>query len=198
MGKKIKPSNLLEPMHDDVLNVVQENVSSANEYEEVFEDQSIVGNGLMTADAKAKLEKYDALEKSVADLAREKEILEAKVAEYVEKLAKLEDADKTIKKLEKENAKLKKSSGSSKDAEKLIRENKALRDEADGYLVKISELTFENANLTCQLNEITKNNGNVKNQKHLAPGGRGANGRLRRPNEDAYNPYKNNGYGTWN
>lgn len=192
MGKKVKPTSLLETAQKAV-----EEQKHIDE-NEVFEDQSIVGNGPMTADAKAKLEKYDALEKSVADLAREKEILEAKVAEYVEKLAKLEDADKTIKTLEKENAKLKKSSGSSKDAEKLIRENKALRDEADGYLVKISELTFENANLTCQLNEVTKSGGNVKNQKHLAPGGRGANGRLRRPNEDAYNPYKNNGYGTWN
>ncbi len=192
MGKKVKPTSLLETAQEAV-----EEQKHTDE-NEVFEDQSIVGNGPMTADAKAKLEKYDALEKSVADLAREKEMLEAKVAEYAEKLASLEDADKTIKKLEKENAKLKKSSGSSKDAEKLIRENKALRDEADGYLVKISELTFENANLTCQLNEITKNSGNVKNQKHLAPGGRGANGQLRHPNEDAYNPYKNNGYGTWN
>lgn len=43
----------------------------------------------MTAEAKDKLEKYDALEKSVGALSKEKEVLEAKLAEYADRLAEL-------------------------------------------------------------------------------------------------------------
>ena len=204
MGKKIKPSNLLEPMHDEVLNTVQDNASSANE-QEAFEDVSLVGNGIMTNEAKAKLEKYDALERSVADLSQEKDRLEAKVAEYVEKLESLKDASKTIEKLEAEVSKLKKDLDKAKKASKqglkTMLENKALRDEADGYLVKISELTFDNANLTCQLDELKKNmnaNGHGMNQAQFSPNAQPSPGnRLRHPGVDAYNPYKNNGYDTW-
>ena len=64
MGKRVKPSSLL-----DTAPVEQQIV----EQQEAFEDKSLVGNGPMTSEAKDKLEKYDALEKSVCALSKEKE-----------------------------------------------------------------------------------------------------------------------------
>lgn len=40
---------------------------------------------------------------------------------------------------------------------KLVSENAALQEENDNYLMKISELTFENAKLNAQLQELSKN-----------------------------------------
>ena len=120
----------------------------------------------------------------------------------------MNDASSEIDKLKSEIEDLKKqlesSKASSNDVEVAVlkKECKTLRDEADGYLVKISELTFENANLTCQLDELGKKNalrGNINNQSKFAPNGFSVagSGNLAQPYQDAYNPYKNNGYGTW-
>ena len=43
-----------------------------------------------------------------------------------------------------------------KNAAALILQNTALREENDQYLMKISELTFENAKMNCQLQELSK------------------------------------------
>ena len=80
MGKKVKPSSLL-----DSSSIRQE----VSQEQKAFEDASLVGNGPMTPEAKEKLEKYDALEKSVGALSKEKEVLEAKLAEYADRLAEL-------------------------------------------------------------------------------------------------------------
>ena len=162
--------------------------------DEVQEKQfsSVLGNGTLTPEAKEKLDKYDALEKSVVSLSKEKQMLEDKVAEYVEKLKSNEDAVKKIEKLNAEIANLKKKldeANSKGDSISLKNECKLLRDEADGYLVKISELTFENANLTCQLNELKKNSTSNSPHKQTST--------LARPRKDPYNPYRNNGYGSW-
>lgn len=195
MGKKVKPNSLLDGSNQEV-----------PREQEAFEDKSLVGNGTMTAEAKEKLEKYDALEKSVTALSKEKEILESKVAEYAEKLAELKTAADQIHDLIAENNNLKKqlddAGAESSSIESLRRENKALRSEVDSYLVKISELTFDNANLTCQLDEVSKQmaaKGTTVNQAKFSPtNNQQAPGSLREPNKDAYNPYKNNGYGSWN
>lgn len=86
---------------------------------------------------------------------------------------------------------------------KLKNENKDLRDEVNTYLVKISELTFENANLRCQLDELSKKisrSGNMPNSPAFAPQAKStssAQGKLAQPHRDAYNPYHNNGYESW-
>lgn len=202
MAKKVKLNSLLDSAP------AQEAIEEANGEQSTFKDASLVGNGQMTAEAKEKLEKYDALEKSVGALSKEKEHLEAKVAEYAEKLAELKTAADQIHDLVEENSKLKKQLENmpsvSSNVEALKREIKSLRDEADGYLVKISELTFENAKMSSQLDELSKkfaDAGVSPNQKKYAPECRDvmhAQGGLRPPHTDAYNPYKNNGYGTWN
>ena len=99
MGKKVKPSSLL-----DSSSIRQE----VSQEQKAFEDASLVGNGPMTSEAKEKLEKYDALEKSVGALSKEKEVLEAKLAEYADRLAELQTAADQISELNEENEKLKK------------------------------------------------------------------------------------------
>lgn len=185
MGKRIKPSNLVENVQAEV-----PSADAAASKAEEFVDTSLVGNGVITPEAKAKLEKYDALEKSVASLAKEKEVLEAKVAEYAEKLADMKAAKKEDSSTKLAEA-LKAKEVAEKEVGALKLENKALRDEADGYLVKISELTFDNARLTCELDEASKHlkeKGTVPNQPQYMP----------KPNNAGYNPYLANGYSSWN
>ena len=50
----------------------------------------------------------------------------------------------------------------SADLDKLRYENNALRDENDTYLMKISELTFENAKLMSQLQQLSKDTPEVQ------------------------------------
>ena len=171
----------------------------------MFEDASLVGNGPMTAEAKEKLEKYDALEKSVGALSKEKEVLEAKLAEYADRLSELQTAADQISELNEENKKLKKDLADAKDESKevyaLKKDIEAQKDEINNYLVRISELTFENANLVCQLDELSKkmaSSGSVPNQTQFSPNvAPPMQGKLRQPRTDAFNPYMNNGYGVW-
>ena len=196
MGKKVKPSSLL-----DSSSIRQE----VSQEQKAFEDASLVGNGPMTSEAKEKLEKYDALEKSVGALSKEKEVLEAKLAEYADRLAELQTAADQISELNEENEKLKKELADAKDESKevyaLKKEIEARKDEINNYLVRISELTFENANLTCQLDELSKkmaSSGSVPNQTQFSPNiAPPVQGKLRQPRTDAFNPYMNNGYGVW-
>lgn len=200
MAKKVKLNSLLDG------DPVDKTTKDTAEDQNAFKDASLIGNGIMTVEAKEKLEKYDALEKSVCSLSKEKERLEAKVAEYAEKLAELKTAADQIHDLVEENSKLKKqlehASSQSSSSEAMKREIKSLRDEADGYLVKISELTFENAKMSSQLDELSKkfaDAGVSPNQKQFSPNAAPpVQGGLRPPHVDAYNPYKNNGYGAWN
>lgn len=199
MPKKIKPNKLLDIMPSES-GASDENLSQDDSQMPtgvLIDKNSILGEGRLTKEAAEKLEKFDAMEKSLAQLSQEKNELEQKVAEYIEKL---ENASSSSKDIDKLNAKIKsleekckklENGKKDKDVDKLEKEIKSLKDENDSYLVKISELTFENAKLTCQLSELSKkpNNANVQRQ---AP----YNG-LASPMKDAYNPYINNGYGTW-
>ena len=89
----------------------------------------------------------------------------------------------------------------SKEVYALKKEIEAQKDEINNYLVRISELTFENANLACQLDELSKkmaSSGNVLNQNQFSPNvAPPMQGKLRQPRTDAFNPYMNNGYGVW-
>ena len=211
MPRKIKPNKLF----DDAQKAdAEEEITDKNEAAKVSEAEvlgvdsnSIVGNGRMSAEDAEKLAKYDAMEKSLAAVSKEKNELEDKIAEYVSRIEALEDAANQIAGLEAEKkaleSKCKKLEEDNSKIGKLEREVKSLREENDQYLVKISELTFENANMTCQLTELEKKfkaGENVANQGKFTPK-QGPQSQtyntLARPHLDAYNPYANNGYGTW-
>ena len=200
MAKKIKPSSLLDEM--------TERSKPAVESTEIIDEKNpLIGDNRMTNADKEKLERYDALEKSVEGLLKEKENLNAKVTEYVERLAELQTAADQISDLNNQIEVLKKeladAQANVEPSFKLKNENKDLRNEVDNYLVKISELTFENANLRCQLDELAKKvskTGSTPNSPSFAPNtGRisSGQGKLAQPHRDAYNPYYNNGYASW-
>lgn len=85
MAKRVKPSSLLdEPQSDAAADDSQPTV--------VDEKNPLIGDNRMTNADKEKLEKYDALEKTVEALVKEKEELTTKVAEYAEHLAELQTA----------------------------------------------------------------------------------------------------------
>ena len=85
MAKKIKPSSLLDEM-------TERSQPAAKSAEIIDEKNPLIGDNRMTNVDREKLERYDALEKSVEGLLKEKEDLNAKVTEYVERLAELQTA----------------------------------------------------------------------------------------------------------
>lgn len=132
MAKRIKPKNLLDDTEQevsiDITNTVNDNLDDTLNLKDNDVNEEI--------DTKS-------LQDTIVELTNKNSELEVKLAETIEKLnatkndlSKVEELSKTVSVLEKEN--------------------KALRDENDSYLVKISELTFENATKTCQLQELQK------------------------------------------
>ena len=140
---------------------------------------------------KQKLEAFEKMEKAIAQLSSENSALKDKMAEYVEEITALREQAKTPTIVEKEVIKevVKEipSSNDSVEIEKLKKEIASLQEENDKYLMRISELTFDNAKMTAQMN-------NMKGQKRQQP--------------DQYampqvrNVYRNsgklNGYSSWN
>ena len=193
MAKKIKPKNLLDGSSIVLEQTTNEQNAQIeadqidNGPNDAYQQNSLAG-ATMTAAEREKLDKYDALEKTVLDLTSKNEVLESKIAEYIEKAEEYTKSSDEINKLKAKIAKLEaeaKNAKPSNDDAKLERECKMLREEADGYLVKISELTFENANLTCQLEET---------KKKLASKG---NSVVHKPMPKT-REYRNNGYDSWN
>ena len=204
MSKKIKPNKLFEDKPVETAQDVQEDKQDilAN-----VDENSLVGNGRMSAEDAKKLEQFNAMEKSLAAAAEEKTMLEAKVAEYADKLESLQNSADKLLELEKSNEDLRQKMSLLEDkckrADKLEAEVKNLREENDKYLIKISELTFENANITSQLSDIerrAKANGSINNQNGFQPfqgPQQQMSRRLASDRRDVYNPYVNNGYGSW-
>ena len=168
MAKRIKPKNLLDDTEQDViLNDISNDVEKTSDNE----IDSINNNTNEEIDVKS-------LQDTIVELTNKNSDLELKLAETIEKLnatkndlSKVEELSKTVSRLEKEN--------------------KALRDENDSYLVKISELTFENATKTCQLQELQKLRSSVKTNS--------ANVGIPQPiSKRPLNSDFNNGYSSWN
>ena len=221
MGKKIRPKSILstEPSSSPALDgfkTTNENVLD-NEVETV--EIAALGAGRKTSEDQSKLDRYNELEKTVADLQREKTQLEEKVTEYIERLSTCSKDNAEVSKLEAENAELKtKLKTANDDLAKCKRDAKSARDEADDYLVKISELAFENAKLTAEINDLksrtqadsskpssNKSDNSIaertaQNQKQFAPQPnvpQQGNSYMAKARRDVYNAYANNGYGTW-
>ena len=124
---------------------------------------------------RAKLEIYDKLVDESKAVYEEKEDLTAKVAEYIEEADKLREENAKLKKiqevsdltigqlqdivdqLQKENAEMQKQldfyhqdKAPDTEVEELKAQVQLLKDENDKYLLKISELSFQNAKLMSQ------------------------------------------------
>lgn len=140
-------------------------------------------------DIKEKLAAYEKMEKSLSELAHENAALKDKIAEYVEEISQLREAAATPKVVEKEVVKeVIKEVPAEMPCGETAAEMAALRKENDEHLIKISELTFENARLTAEINELSKT---------------AAQPRPEPPKVQPYpNVYRNsarlNGYSEWN
>jgi CHAT domain-containing protein len=210
MGKKVKPKSLLDGSSLQIIEKTDNNELTRDIEIEVGYVPEL--NRRLTQDDIEKLEKYPALEQTVIDLTKQNAELQTKIEEYVNKLNaassdKSTDEQTSVnEELEAIKAELKKAKAdlASYVGKTYVFEQdmKALRDENDQYLMKISDLTFEVAMKTSQLNELSKNaqqTGTVVNQKTFQPVNDVQNDtpKQAKPFVNPYNPYINNGYGTW-
>lgn len=211
MSRKIKPNRLFEDTNDVDISAIAEDVNAIVEEtpaKELGADENpMLGTGRISVEDINKLQQYDAMQKSLTEISEEKSQLEAKVVEYIEQIESLKNSSNEIKKMQDEidslKDKCKALEESNANANAIAQENATLKEENEQYLMKISDLTFENANLACQLSELekkVKQTGNMPNQNSFAPV-KGVQQQMYRslakPNRDVYNPYANNGYGTW-
>lgn len=210
MGKKVKPKSLLE---NSSIKIETENIdiqsTNAEEYPNESGNVSDLNIRLKSSDQE-KLEKYDALEQNVIDLTKQNELLQTKIEEYADMLSMAQststidsDSDEKTNKFKTELKKTKDDLNKAIGKIYLLEQDiKALREENDQYLMKISDLTYEVALKTSQLDELSKNiqkTGHAVNQEQFAPEQKVQRDNITpaKPFANPYNPYANNGYGSW-
>ena len=157
----------------------------------------------LTPEMVEKLEKIDVLEKHCLELEEENAKLSDSVSSYLEEIEALKskkaieaqvDGEMSIADLKKELEQAR------KEAVEIRKSLKDLREENDNYLLKISELTFENAKLTSQLQEIEKSLAMSATPTHSSTIRKAAvspsTGTMKNQPQFA-NPYLQNGYQDW-
>lgn len=157
MSKKIKPVSD-ESEQVDISN--QKPATAETVAEKFSQMQPVVGNSF-NQKIEAELEKIEKLESENLRLTNENDMLKRQLADYISRIEKIE-----------------------KDKSSPNHELSELQETNDKYLMKISELTFENAKLTASIQNMSKQtSAPVCHQK---PAGYG-------------NVYRNsNGYTSWN
>lgn len=210
MGKKVKPKSLLEGSTTYVDNTPLNNNSDDNNSSV---DILPVLNKMLSNTDQEKLEKYPAMEQQIIDLTNQNNELQAKIEEFLintsNNINESSVQPEEIERLKSHISELKDQLNIERTQfeSKIITfedEIKTLRNENDNYLVKISELSFDNARMTCELNELTKSikdkTETVINQPKFTPTNNNPvkdPSTLGTPFRNPYNPYANNGYGTW-
>lgn len=190
--------NKFKPVEETVINVVTSQDSVQQEAEPVIETakdnnsqravdgiKETKGGMVIVADeARAKLESYAAMETANAEYAAKNADLEARLVEYISEIESLRHEIEKLK-----AAQLKQTNKPDPRIDELEKTVSRLQDENDKYLMRISELTFENAKLTSQISNMTHTTENTSrhNQQQQQP---------------IYpNVYRNNGlngYSDWN
>jgi len=157
----------------------------------------------LTPEMTEKLEKIDSLEKHCLELEQENAKLSDSINLYLEEIETLKskksidapiDGEMSLVDLKHE---LDKARSEIAEMRKSLKE---LREENDNYLMKISELTFENAKLTSQLQEIEKNMAMVATPTHDGPSRKSMiqpSTAVMRNQPQFANPYLQNGYQDW-
>ena len=160
--------------------------ASKSSDESTVADQLVkVGATVITPELQVKLDNYDSLVAQNSQLLAEKEELTEKLATYIEEVTQLRAENKVkipsdeLSNLQQEHFNLK-------------NDYSNLRKAADKYLERISDLTFENANLNAQLKQIAENGNVIQSNIPAKPK---HDTRLENP---PYNPYRQNGYDSWN
>lgn len=183
---------------DDLLDEGDESLNS--DFEESESNSSFLPR--LTLEMKKKLDAFDTIEKRCIKLEEEKSKLEEKIDGYLTEIEALK-AKKSIHLedgMEIDFDEVKPLIDSyKKDISHFKAKTEELRDENDSYLLKISDLTFDNAKLTSQLQEVEKSMIMSSSESH-------SGNPLKRPpashctmkNQPQFtNPYLQNGYQDW-
>ena len=198
-AESLETANIIEDEDlDDLLD--EGNRSSSLELEETKSTSDFLPR--LTQEMKSKLDAFDVIEKRCIKLEEEKSKLEEKIDGYLTEIEDLKakksihledgmeinfDEVKTLI----DNYK--------KDISHFKTKTEELRDENDSYLLKISDLTFDNAKLTSQLQEIEKNMMMSSSESHSgSPLKRPPASHCTMKNQPQFaNPYLQNGYQDW-
>ena len=167
MARKKTKTNIVA----SVMEAATENTAAASAATDVTDNKEHLDEPVQEPDIllKNKMQlateiKYDDLcvsKEEIVRLTKENEQLKDKMSEYIEAVAKLE------------------------------RENKSIQNDYDESLMKISELSFEVAQLKASLNEITSND------QTIPVAGSSQNPQPAKSTSVPYH-YRNNGYNDWN
>lgn len=178
MAKKMKPVSVDAASVADVSEIQNAEEKQSTVIEQIearLSDGERAANGTLTDDVKTKLAAYETAMAENARLSEEISNLQDQLAEYI---ANSTDIAKNAK------------TGDSKKIVELESRINELTDENDKYLMRISELSFENAKLTASMQEMSKHQPAAKpqdNAQHM---------------QYAANPYRgfrdSNGYTSWN
>jgi len=172
-------------------------------YDTKIEESSTEFLPRLTPEMKDKLEKIDTLEKHCIELEEENSKLTDSINAYLEELEQLKDpkkkspTDDSILSLESLKEELVEAKKEISSMRKSLQE---LREENDNYLMKISELTFENAKLTSQLQELEKSLAMAATPTHHTTARKAAvrPSQATMQNQPKFaNPYLQNGYQDW-
>lgn len=157
----------------------------------------------LTPEMVEKLEKIDALEKHCLELEEENAKLSDSVSSYLEEIEVLKSKRAVETPLDGEMSMLdlkRELDEARREIAEMRKSLKELREENDNYLLKISELTFENAKLTSQLQEIEKSLAMSATPTHSPTVRKAAvrpsTGTMKNQPQFA-NPYLQNGYQDW-
>lgn len=181
---------------DSDLDDLLENDESENDEES---RRAIQTRKMNSNEVAEKLEKFSNLEKHCVELEKSNSALTDSIGKYLEEIECLK---KKIESLEKE-----KSAENDSKVKELEELNIQLQEENDNYLVKLSELSFDNAKLTSELQLFQKDSASASSTSNSSfkkddsklekPHVRNVDTSLK--NSKIYiNPYLNNGYSTWN
>lgn len=189
MSKK-RSNKLFENIQkDDIKNIEESNItqvkpSTINDNVEKFFNSQHISN--ISDDDKQKLETFDKIVAENKRVYDENLILIEKAAEYSEQREELLNTVNNLKN-ELNDVKLK---------------NDELTHENDNYLIKISELTFEIANLQSQIEQLNeKHSQNLTSSTNITKSSKikTTKNKLSYPNINTHVKYNNqNGYDSWN
>lgn len=183
MAKKSNNNKLFDAVQDNVSETADSILNSADTAMAVGADDAVEKmmseNPALPKTTSEKLEDLEKYEAENKRLFQENSELNDKIAEYLEQIDQLKSISTSNAELDVANALIAK-----------------LQAESDQYLIKISELTFDNARLQASLNNVTSNStANSTSPNIIRPQHTQSIPATSRP---VRYPYPINGYDAWN
>ena len=209
MGKKIKPKTLIDNVElAENLAPLQEDACLSGSCSVSTNVAIQPGNEIacqtrrLTREDQEKLLEYDAMKDSIAQLSKEYDELRAQTAKYIEQLTEFNSIKNENASLKSQMQKLQSLSSKNSNDElmqkikKLEKDNVQIQETADKYLLKISDLSYQNAQLMTQIDQLNTSLHSVNAVPVKVDCNQPQTGKPKTPK--ACNPYRHNGYAFWN